>query len=583
MSISFSGLASGLDTSGWVDALVSVKQDKITGLQTDLKALQFSKTTLTDTRAVFNSLRTALEKLTDAKFGGNFDLFSQNVAKSSDDSIFTAKVGTNAVRQNYDITVQQLASYTKAMSLNSASAIADDDTTLSSLGIKEGSLLVFVDGVKTSINIEKNDKLIDLKTDLDAAGIKTELDENGVLRLSAKDGVSNIDIGSTTDTTNIVSLMGLIIQEDGSYTSSNSLFKANISSKLTSSESGFKDQITAGTFTIGNATFNINEKTTLSSLISQINNNEEAQATAHWDDKTGKLIITSKKEGASFINIQAGTSNFTDVMGLTDTERDDEGNIVSSKMYTQAQDLGKNAMLTINGTSIISTSNTVTSDISRLNDVTINLKGVTVPDEQGEIKSTKLEITQNTSGLVDAVKGFVEAYNNMIEKVDEVTAKEADLYGETSLTSLTRTLKNYATSGNNSNGGEFRILAQIGISTGKADGNNLSTDTSKLEFDEAVFKKALEEDPDSVEAILAGENGILSMMENSVEMSLKASVGFFDVKQSTIDSDIKKMEDKIKKQTAKVATYRSQLEDKFSNMELMISKMQQNYSSFLAG
>jgi len=583
MSISFSGLASGLDTSGWVDALVSVKQDKITGLQTDLKALQFSKTTLTDTRAVFNSLRTALEKLTDAKFGGNFDLFSQNVAKSSDDSIFTAKVGTNAVRQNYDITVQQLASYTKAMSLNSASAIADDDTTLSSLGIKEGSLLVFVDGVKTSINIEKNDKLIDLKTDLDAAGIKTELDENGVLRLSAKDGVSNIDIGSTTDTTNIVSLMGLIIQEDGSYTSSNSLFKANISSKLTSSESGFKDQITAGTFTIGNATFNINEKTTLSSLISQINNNEEAQATAHWDDKTGKLIITSKKEGASFINIQAGTSNFTDVMGLTDTERDDEGNIVSSKMYTQAQDLGKNAMLTINGTSIISTSNTVTSDISRLNDVTINLKGVTVPDEQGEIKSTKLEITQNTSGLVDAVKGFVEAYNNMIEKVDEVTAKEADLYGETSLTSLTRTLKNYATSGNNSNGGEFRILAQIGISTGKADGNNLSMDTSKLEFDEAVFKKALEEDPDSVEAILAGENGILSMMENSVEMSLKASVGFFDVKQSTIDSDIKKMEDKIKKQTAKVATYRSQLEDKFSNMELMISKMQQNYSSFLAG
>ena len=30
MSISFSGLASGLDTSGWVEALVSVKQEKIT-------------------------------------------------------------------------------------------------------------------------------------------------------------------------------------------------------------------------------------------------------------------------------------------------------------------------------------------------------------------------------------------------------------------------------------------------------------------------------------------------------------------------------------------------------------------------
>ena len=40
MSISFSGLASGLDTSGWVDALVSVKQEKITSLQVDLKAIQ---------------------------------------------------------------------------------------------------------------------------------------------------------------------------------------------------------------------------------------------------------------------------------------------------------------------------------------------------------------------------------------------------------------------------------------------------------------------------------------------------------------------------------------------------------------
>ena len=63
MSISFSGLASGLDTSGWVDALVSVKQEKISSLQVDLKKIQTSKTTLSDTKATFNSLRTALEKL----------------------------------------------------------------------------------------------------------------------------------------------------------------------------------------------------------------------------------------------------------------------------------------------------------------------------------------------------------------------------------------------------------------------------------------------------------------------------------------------------------------------------------------
>lgn len=583
MTISFSGLASGLDTSGWVEALISVKQEKITTLKTDLAEFQKTKSTLTDTRAAFNSLRTALEKLTDVKFGGAFDLFSQNTAKSSDDSIFTATAGSTASRQNYDILVQQLATYTKATSINSASAVADDETKLSNLGINKGSLSVYVDGVKTAIDIKEDDTVGDLKAQLDTAGIKTEIDENGSIKLSAKNEGSTINVGSTTDTSNFVSLIGLGKNEDGTYSSSNSLFKANVGTKLTSAESGFNEQITEGTFTIGNATFTINKDTTLSSLISQINTNEDAQATAYWDDATGKLTITSKKEGASYINIEAGTSNFTDVMGLTTTERDENGNVVSTKMFTDAQELGKNAMLTINGTSIISTSNTVSSDITRIKGVTLNLKGVTTADENGVTKNTKLEVGQDTSGLVDAVKKFVEAYNSVMSKVDEVTANGADLDGETSLTSLTRTIRNYATGSNTTNGGEFKLLAQLGISTGKADGSNLNTDTNKLEFDEAAFKKALEEDPQSVQAILAGENGVLNMMENTVEMSLKATVGFFDVKQSTLDSDITEMESKIKKQNSKVETYRKQLQDKFANMELMIAQMQQNYSSFLAG
>ena len=378
-------------------------------------------------------------------------------------------------------------------------------------------------------------------------------------------------------------MVGLTKQEDGTYASTNSLFKANVATKLTSADSGFNGQITAGTFTIGGATFTIDDKTTLSSLISQINNSEEAQATAYWDDTTGKLSITSKKEGASYINIEAGTSNFTDIMGLTTTERDADGNVVSTKMFTDAQELGKNAMLTINGTSITATSNTISSDISRITGVTLNLKGITEPGEDGTIKSSKLDVSQDTSGLIDAVKGFVKAYNDMVSKVDEVTANGADLHGETSLTSLARTLRNYATSSNTANGGAFKLLAQIGISTGEADGNNISTHTNNLVFDEAAFKKALEEDPDSVQSILAGENGVLNMMENTVEMSLKASVGFFDVKQSTLDKDITSMEEKITRQNSSIATYRSQLEDKFANMELMIAQMQQNYSSFLAG
>ena len=101
MSISFSGLASGLDTSGWVEALVSVRQEKVATLKVDLSGLQKVKSTLNDTRSSFTNLRASLEKLTDAKFGGTFDLFGKNSAVSSNEDLFTATAGNDAIRQNY--------------------------------------------------------------------------------------------------------------------------------------------------------------------------------------------------------------------------------------------------------------------------------------------------------------------------------------------------------------------------------------------------------------------------------------------------------------------------------------------------
>ena len=568
MSISFSGLSSGLDTSSWVEALVSVKQKQLSTIQNELKTVQNKKATLTSTRSTFSSLRTAIEKLTDKKFGGTFDLFSKNTAESTNEDIFTATASSTALRQNYNISVEQLATATKATSVTSASSIADGGTLLSALGITEGTLTTYIDGRKQQFTITENETLGTFLSELSASGIQATVESDGTLTIADSTLLGdNVTLGSTTDTSNFMSLLGMELQDDGKYHSSNSLYKASSITKLTASDAGFNDIITEGTFTIGNAEFTINSNTTLAGLISQINNNEEAQVQAFWDNTTGKLTFTSTKEGASYINIEAGTSNFTDVMGLTD----------HSRMLTSAQTLGKNAMFTINGTNMTSTSNTVSSDISRIEGVTLTLKGVNDADS-GE---TTLKISQNTTDLIDAVKNFVSAYNETISKIDEVTGKGADFQRESSLTSFKSTIRNYANGRNTMNGGAFGMLSEIGISTAKADGSNLSTDTNTLTLDEDALKQALETDPSSVAAILAGENGVLSMMESAVETTLKASSGFFDVKQRTLDSDIKKYESKIKRQQTKVSDYKSQLEAKFKGMEEIIAQMQQNYSSFL--
>ena len=536
MTISFSGLVSGLDTSSWVEALVSVKQQDVTTLQTQLKKQQSTKSTLNTTRSSVSSLRVAIEKLTDAKFGGTFDLFGQSSAVSSNEDVFTATASSSARRQNYDISVQQLATYTKAPSAVAASSVADDTTSLRSLGITKGSVTVYVNGQKNTINIGEEDTISDLRARMAMAGINMEISEEGVLQFSAHNEGDTIHIGTTTDSSNVASIVGLNRQEDGTYVSTNSVYKATVASKLTAEDSGFNTRIKEGTFTIGDATFTIDENTTLSSLISQINTSDKAQAYANWDDTTGKLSITSKKEGASYINIEAGTSNFTDVMGFTSSEWDEDGNLISSTLFTDAQELGKNALLSINGTNIISTSNTVTSDISRLEGVTLTLKRVNT-EEDGV---TTLNVTQNSSGLKDAVKNFVSAYNSFIEQIDTVTANGAELHGESSLTSLRNTIRTYANGSNNTNGGVYKLLSEIGITTASADSNNLGSDTNSLSFDEEKFMKALEENPDSVKAILAGDTGALAMMENTLETTLKAVSGFFDVKTATIDSNIKK-------------------------------------------
>ena len=577
MTISFSGLVSGLDTSSWVEALVSVKQQKVTTLQKEAAAYSTTKATLTDTRSTVSSLRSAIEKLTDAKFGGVFDLFSQNSVKSSNEDIFTAIADSTARKQNYDISVQQLATYTKAISREPASSVADETTLLSNLGVKAGTFTAYVNGHKNTVTITEDDTLGDLADRLASFGVTTEVSADGVLKFSATNGTDSIHIGATTDTSNLTSLVGLERQEDGTYSSTSSIYKASVASLLTAEDAGFNSVIKAGTFTIGNAQFTIDENTTLSSLISEINNRDDAQAYAYWDDATGKLSITSTAEGASYINIEAGTSNFTDVMGFTTSEWDEDGNILASRMYTDTQTLGKNAIFTVNGTQMTSTSNTVTADISRIQGVTLTLNRVNT-EEDGQ---TTLKVSQDTDGLVDALKDFVSAYNNFVSKIDTVTASGADLHGESSLTSLKNSVRRYAVGANDSNGGVYKLLSDIGISTSSANSSDLSADTNSLSFDENKFLKALQENPDSVKALLSGDNSIFGMMEETVEQSLKASVGFFDVKTTTLDNDIKKINDKVTRQNKNIANYKAQLEKKFSAMENAMASMQQNYSSFL--
>ena len=566
-SITFTGLASGMDTTAWVEELVKIKKakryDKLVAKQETLTAKQKAVSTV---QSSFTSLRTSLEKITDSSLGGAFDLFSKTKATSSVDSIATATSSAGAAKASYTLSVKQLASATKASSSASALTI-NENTSMASLSdevakLADGetaSFSVYVDGEKQSISVGKDDTVKSVLDKLNEKGLTAEL-KDGKISISG----DNVVVGSNSDTLNITKAFSLLKNsETGAYESYETKTIATSKDKI----ADILGADAKGTFKIGGAEFTIDDDTTFDSLIKEINSkSDDAGVKAEFDSNNGQLVFTATTNGSFNINIEKGTSSFTDKMGFTN----------GSKLNDQK--LGSFAIFTINGETRMASSNTISSDVTGIENVTFNLKGVSTDEKT----STTIKVGTDSDDLVSAVKSWIEQYNKTLDLVDGQTASGATLSGESSLESLRRSVRTSA-SAKQSGAGEYSLLAQIGISTGKAS-TDLSKLTDHLELDEAKLIKALEEDPESVKALLVGgENnkGILTNMENIVDESLK-STGYFTTRNNSLDRENTNIKSSASAENTKVNAYQARLQAQFQAMENMISKMQSAYSSAMS-
>ena len=467
---------------------------------------------------------------------------------------------------------------------------ADLNTNLGDLNISEGTLTIYRDGQKAQININKDKttgKITDTFKTLQSK-ISTEFNndndvivdfEDGKLKIYSKSG-KRIEVGSTSDESNFSAITGISTDENGVARSARELYCVNGDSVLTTSGIFRTGDVKAGTFTIGDAKFTIDDTTTLSNLVAQINSSEKANATAFWDNVDGKFVIKSKSTGSALVNIEAGTSNFTDILGLTSSTWNADGAINTTKMNIKTQEIGENAKVKINGTTYTSTSNTLDSDITRIKGLKINLKGLT----KDEVVTIKVERDKET--LANAVSGVVDSYNELMKNLDESMASDGDLRHESTLKLIRNQLRNLMTS---SDAGTtvFKNLDSIGISVASANGSNIATSNSaiiSMTFDKDKFFKAFEADQDAVKALLIGSannKGIFSKLETEVESALAGVSGYFAATEASYKQKVRDLDTKIKKANKDVDRYKARLESKFQSMDMLIAQMQQQYSSFL--
>ena len=452
------------------------------------------------------------------------------------------------------------------------------DTKMGLLNISDGTLSIYRNGEKAAIDIHSDETFTDLRSRIAAAFADVDITfEDGYLKFFSKDG-NTIEVGATTDTSNFSAITGLTADGEGNVKSARELYSVNSDSVITNKGLFRRGDVTEGTFIIGNATFNITDTTTLADLISQINSSDGANATAYWDSIQGKLVVKSRTTGSALINIEAGTSNFTDIMGYTSTSWEADGDVDTTKMNVKTQNVGKNAMFTINGTAYTSASNTITSDISRIKGLTLNLKGLT----EGESVTVTVERDKET--LATAVSDIVDAYNELINNVDEAIAIGGQLHDQSLLKLIRNQLRTMMTS---SDAGTtvFRNLDAIGIKVDSASANNITTEgITELTFDKDKFIQAYEADQDAVKALLIGSDtntGVFTKVETLIESTLKSVTGYFDTADESYQREIDSIDNKIEKQERALERYRAQLEAKFASMDILIANMQQQYSSFL--
>lgn len=591
--ISFTGLASGMDTASWVDALVEIKNQAVTKLETKKTVAETKQKSLSTVQSSFVNLRSSIEKLTDAKFGSSFDLFAKNKAKSSDEGVLTASVTADAVKQSVNVSVQQLATSTvvKADAVGAFITGNEKFTSIANGEAKAGDFNMYVDGERFTINIDEEDTINDvLQKITDETGLEASVVDGkiNISNFDENDVEHTLTVGSNLDTSNFAGVMNLYAKEDGSYESYNKVSKINLSGTLLDGKAGFTDQVKASRFKIGDQEFTVDSSTTMNSLISKINSNKDANVSASWDSSEGKLILTSKTEGAFNINVENLEGNFTDIIGLTTTTYDEDGAVETSRLKSGTQTLGNFAKLTINGTSMISSSNTVTSDISGLKGVTMNLKSISKEDAD----DVTVNIEQDTSELVSAVKDFVKNFNTMLSQVDTATSSAGDLYGETALTMTRNSLRTGVMTADKTvaSDSKYKMLASIGISTGTI-GSDISKSTDQLVFDEKKFLDALKDDPNAVKKLLVGDTsangatsgGILTKIENIVEGATNTTTGYFAKRNASYSQEISRLKTDLATQTRRISDYRASLEKQFRAMEDTISKMNKQYSNFLGG
>lgn len=484
--IQFGGLFSGLDTSSIIDALLSTDVEKANNLSTKYKQLDLKQ-------KVYQELDDKLESF--MNFLSTFKLQSSLLAKNieTDSQVLTVSANANAVNGTYYVKV--LSTATRS-SLLSGRTIGPDtingSTTFSNLTYRYtpvNSEIKIQKGSSTyTVSISTTDTIDEIVSKLETVfGSGNVTFSDGKLNIQSNEAFAMRQTSGTF--MQVFNLSDAPITQNGStYSIQSTAHVGAISANKTLSDiASYRGlTLTDGEIKINDVSISFSSTTTLTQLISAINNSN-AGVTARYDANSDKLILTSASTGSTTISIDDNGTGLSELLGL------DVGVFnVGSSAHIQISNDG------VNWIDLYSSSNNFSYD--GLN--------ITVKDVSTSVQT--VSVTNDTDAIVEQVKEFVNNWNELMDYIytrlteSAVTDKEEDemtdeekmqgvLKNDSFLRTIFNKMREYITKNVS---GDIKYLWELGISTGSYGYENMKM--GKLELDEDTLRAKIEEDPEAV-------------------------------------------------------------------------------------
>jgi len=575
--IQFGGLVSGLPVNDIITSLINAERTPINIMEAKVQSLRDNDFQFKAIQNMFSRLQTSVNKLVPTSILDT-NLFQEKQATSSSASTATATVTTEASPQSFSLEVTQLATPTKAKTINSVGQWITGTNTINQAAqgaITNGTMTLFVNGVANTLTVDNTQTMDTLLTAIGGiTGVDTATLTNGVLTVTANAG-NALTFGANGDTSNFLDVSGMKTGTTVGLntTGSTALSATDINADVSSVAANLVTPVVDGTFTIGTATIDTTGKS-LSDIIYAINTESGTGVTAFYDRNTNKVNLTSKGTGSTLITMANGTSNFLTSMGL-----------ITGLDSATSQTAGQNASFKINGTTLLSASNTVQSTVSGLTGVTMNLLATNTGSP------LTMTVSQKTDTLTTAAQEFVTQFNSIISAIDSQTkldSTSAKLKSESGLRNIRNQIRNVLTERNTDND-EYTSLSQIGISTGAVNANATGSATATYSLDTTKLAEALADNPQEVQELIMGTNGILRKLKTVVDDSLEASTetngaggGIFPSHADAISRQIKILNDQILKANDRLLQKETAYRKQFTQMESLISQYRQQGTA-LAG